>query len=256
MKKYILILMAFSFILYACKKDDDAEETTVDELVPVQKQWGFVLNYTATWCFYCGQWGAPLVHEFEQAGDVVAISAHASDDPMYNQTLFNCFTSDRATGGGIPSFWVGNVQTTQMSAMTTLLAQEPLAAIAMQSSVDGDSLRIKTKTKFYIASEGHYYLAVLILEDGIDGSSSSGNYTQNGVSNPESYKHDFVLRASATTGNVYGIKIGIDPTSGTEILQDYVVKINDNWANYYPVAILWKADGNASPIYRYINSVK
>ena len=256
MKKIILAILFLTAIFVSCKKDQKEDNPPDNSLTPVQQQWGFALNYTATWCFYCGQWGAPLIHQFADTGNVVAITAHAQGDPMYNSALYGNLSAVRPDGGGIPSFWVGDIATTDIASMTALLAQSPVAAIAIQSEKIGDSLSVNTKVRFYEAGSGEFYLSVLILEDGIDGSGSAGEYAQNGTSNPDTYCHDFVLMASNAGGNAYGEMILSNPEAGTEITKHYSIYVSGSWVNIYPVAILWRLDMFGYPVYSFVNAVK
>ena len=127
---------------------------------------------------------------------------------MYDEDLYNSFTSVRSTGGGVPSFWVGDVKTKEPDQMTALLNQTPIAGIGIEYAKNGTTMTVNTQVEFFEDAEGEYFLSVLVLESGIDGSSSAGAYAQSGTANPPTYEHDFVLRASATEGNVYGM---LDP---------------------------------------------
>lgn len=255
MKKFSLIFLSSLIILFACNKKDDEEPT--ETLVPTKTQWGFALNYTATWCGPCGAWGAPLIHEFEEAGNVVAITAHSTGDPMYIAALYNSFENIRTSGGGIPSFWVGDIKTTAVGSMENLLAQTAIAGIALNSTMGSGTMTVKTKSEFFEDSPGDYYLVVLILESGIDGSGSAGDYAQNGTAAPATYKHDFVLRASSGNNNVYGEVIATDPAKGETISKDFTITIDPSWDNeVYAVAILWKKDSSSIPKYKFINAVK
>lgn len=256
MKKTGLFILVLLSVIISCKKDNNAPADPDQNLTPVKKQWGFALNYTATWCYYCGEWGAPLIHQFADAGDVVAITVHTQNDPMFNGMLFNSLSSERPTGGGIPSFWVGDVQTTEMSVMAVLLDQSPTVAIAIHSEQTGDSLKVKTLTRFYSADTSEYFLSVLVLEDGIDGSASAGEYAQNGSVNPDSYKHDFVLRASTVPSNAYGESLTESPSEGAEIERNYSIYISPEWDDVYAVAILWRVDLWNSPAFKFVNAVK
>lgn len=256
MKKLTLLLLGLAFIFISCNKDEE-EDNPGESFTPTQEQWGFALNYTATWCGPCGDWGAPLIHDLSDMGDVIAITAHASGDPMFNTGLFSSFNADRPTGGGIPSFWIGDEKTTNTADMTALLQQTPIAGIAIESTMNESSITVKTKTEFFAAGEGKYFLSVLILESGIDGSSSAGDYEQNGVANPATYQHDFVLRASSVNGNVYGEEIIVTPENGATVEKEYEIALNASWnQDVYPVAILWHVDLFNSPNYKFVNAVK
>ena len=163
--------------------------------------------------------------------------------------------SDRTTGGGIPSFWVGDIKTTEPDAMITLLSQTPIAGIGISYNIVGTTMTVNTTVEFFEDAEGEYFLSVLVLESGIDGSSSAGSYAQSGTTNPSSYEHDFVLRASATEGNVYGSVILTDPVNGEISDNEFTISLNSSWdKTIYPVAILWKKDDSSTPKYKFINA--
>ena len=257
MKKFALLLLIPVFIIASCNKDEENDNPQTETLTPKQEQWGFAINYTATWCGPCGDWGAPLIHELYETGDVIAITAHAANDPMYNSGLYMSFNADRPNGGAIPSFWIGDTKTTSVSEMTTLLEQTPIAGIAIETTKNETSMTVKTKTEFFEAGNGKYFLSVLILENGIDGSSSAGDYEQNGAEDPTSYQHDFVLRASSVNGNSYGEEIVISPEKGVVVEKEYEITLNPTWGqDVYAVAILWEVDLFGSPNYKFINAIK
>jgi len=256
MKKLTLILLAFVLVASACKKkaEDDEDE---NKLEPTAEQRGFAINYTATWCGPCGNWGAPRIHKYGDAAPHGAvITAHASGDPMYNAGLYSSFSSDRPTGGGIPSFWVGDNKGMGDGDMNTLLASgDADAGIDFSFEKDGNKLTVKTKTKFFSPAAGDYYLSVLILEDGIDGSTSAGSYKQNGTANPATYKHDYVLRASSIDGSSYGEKVASNPSDGNTVENSYTFTLDGTWKDVYPVAIVWRK-GSGAPSYHFVNAYK
>lgn len=174
---------------------------------------------------------------------------------MYNAELFNSFADIRSPGGSIPSFWVGDLKTKQPESMTELLSQTPIAGIGITHTKSETSLTVNTNVEFFENAEGEYYLSVLVLESSIDGSSSAGAYVQSGTTNPSSYYHDYVLRASSIEGNAYGELILTNPVEGSTIENEYVIQLHSSWINtVYPVAILWKKDIATSPNYKFINA--
>ena len=258
MKKIVLLLFAVVMISFvSCKKDDDGdnEEAT---LQPKQEQRGFAINYTAYWCSPCGNWGAPLIHHYaDDAPSGAIICAHASSDPMQNAQLYNSFRNDRTTGGGIPSFWVGDNSTSSQTAMQNLLNTTAIAGVDYDFKVKDNKMDVNVKVKFFEQGSGEYYLSVLVLEDGIPGGNSApSNYQQHGTSDPD-YTHDFVLRAAATPNNAYGEKIVDDPAANKEIDKSYTIDLDQSWDDVYAVCIIWKKDNsNGHPYYKYINSLK
>jgi hypothetical protein len=257
MKKLLLPLIALALVFSSCDKEKD--DDTPKGIVVKKEQWAFAINYTATWCAPCGANGAPVIKKVGAMPRVVAITNHASGDPMYNQPLYSGFTAERETGGGIPAFWVNDKKTTTNnteSEVTAALNLLPTAALGMQATREGAVYKIKVKGEWYAAGTGEYYLSVLLLEDGIDGSASAGAYKQNGTTDPE-YKHLFVLRASATPA-VYGEQVIVNPALGATFEKEYSINVLPDWnKTVYPVAILWKKDASgAKPHYKFVNAFK
>jgi len=260
MKKLTFILLAFVLIASACKKDDTKEDDGASNLAPTSTQNGFAINYTATWCGYCGDWGAPLIHTYATgAPNGAVLTTHASGDPMTN-SLYNSFKADRITGGGIPAFWVGDEKTTANGAMTTLIGSgSAKAGVDYTYEISGTTMTITTKTKFFAPAAKKYFLSVLVLEDGIDGSSSAGQYKQGGTSTSypnDDYHHDFVLRKSSITGQAYGEEIASSPAADSEVEKTYTITIDASWKNTYPVVIIWEQNPGSTPQYKFINSLK
>lgn len=257
MKKFAIIFFGFILILSSCNKDEEGDDPADQSMTPVQEQWGLAINYTATWCGPCGNWGAPLIHELSDAGNVVAITVHTSGDPMYHANLYASFNADRPVGGGIPSFWIGDKKSNIVGYMETLLQQTPIAGMALEHTKTDSTMTVKTKTAFFSEGSGKFFLSVLILENGIDGSESAGDYKQNGVIDPAIYKHDFVLRASSIGDNSYGEEIVANPAKGTAVEKAYTIPINPAWGpQLYPVAILWHVDLSGDPNFQFVNAIK
>ena len=262
MKNLFLISFAVILTLAACKKDKDVpkDNTPVVTLNPQQVQWGLVINHTATWCGSCGDWGAPLLHQLAVmgSGKVVAVAVHCSGDPMYSSSLYSSVSTDRATGGGIPSFWIGDEKVSLTSDMTNLLAKTPIAGMDMKTTKNAGNFSVKAQVKFFAAGQGDFYLSFFILEDGINGNSTSGEYAQVGTSETN-YKHDFVLRAF-NSNNFYGEKIATNPAANAVVDKDFTFNFNNTaWTNkVYVAAAIWHYNPNGDPYnyipkYEYIN---
>jgi len=259
MKKVFALLTITAMLFAACGKDDDKDDTPAPVgLNPTQTQWGWTLQYTRTNCGICGSKGGPLIKQLHNLGKTVCIAAHVGggNDPM-ETTLYYPFSQDRPSGGGIPSFWVGNHKvsyngTEAADSIKAWKSRVPCAGVDMSYTITGDVMTVKTKTKFFSAQTGEFKLGVILLEDGIDGGESSGTYNQAGAGD---YTHNYVLRAVAA-GNAYGEVIITSPTSGKVIDKEYTFTLNAAWVkkNCYPVAMIWKYDATANPKHQYINA--
>jgi len=244
--------------LLACKKDSD------ENSINGYQQWALVFNYTATWCSYCGIWGAPLMHDLNALSRVVPVSIHTNGDPMYTE-LMDDLASDRETGNSIPAFWIGDTKTNNQQEsfdqVIALKAQLPVAGLNLSYEFEGNSIKVDVKTIFLKNLDGDFFLNIFLLEDGIDGSSSSGNYKQAGTSQSypdDDYEHNFVLRTTQNEENVYGEQIISNPSSDETINKSYIINLNDNWEQQiYPVAVLWQyLPEGAKPHYIFINAIK
>lgn len=254
---YMALLL---FSLFACSKKDQEIVESIDFF----DQWALVINYTAASCYNCGAWGAPLVHDLEKLDNVVAICAHSLSDPMYTPIMLS-FKKDRESGGEIPVFWVGDVKTLDeentRNAVNSIKTKHPAAGLEISHNIIDTIMNVSVKTTFSVSCKGVFYLSVFLLEDGIDGSYSSGLYRQIGTlhSYPnDDFTHDFVLRNASTGHEAYGEKIIEQPGKDQVIFNEYSFTINAYpKENIYPVAVLWEYNPVvAKPHYKFINTVK
>lgn len=277
MKKLFLFLLPMAFLM-ACNDSDDStieiegctnpdainynpyanvDDGSCETVARVQGV--FALNYTSTGCGVCGGSGSAQFHEIEAAGDnVVAVSSHtAYSDPMENSALNNSFRSCRPTNGGIPYFWVGDVDQVNSGSASDaidILAQTPPAAMDFTAARNGDVMTVNVQTFFFEELSGEFYLSVYILEDGIDGSSSSGSYDQAGAGDP--YEHDFVLRTAATPNDAYGEEIASGTVAaGTLVTNSYDIDLDPSWDDIYVGVVLWEYDSGNS-FYSFVNARK
>ena len=224
---------------------------------------GFGITYTAVWCEPCGNWGAPLIHNYAlDAPKGAIISLHLSDSDSMKTHLSYSFAYDRSYNMAIPAFWVGDQKASSSTAMTDYLAQNPYPPCGIDYSynIDDNKMFIDTKTLFFKKENGDFYLSVLILEDGIDGSSyAPTNYIQAGTTNSypnDIYTHDFVIRTSSVADSAYGELLIHNPSIDTAITTNHEINLDPNWINPYPICIIWKYEPGTKPEYHYINSLK
>lgn len=252
-------MLLFTLLLSCTKDNNDVAETIV-----YYDQWALVINYTAASCYNCGSWGAPLAHDLEKSDNVVVISVHSLSDPMYTPMMLK-FKKDRETGGEIPVFWVGDIKTTDeestRTAVKILKTNHPLAGLVINDTIIDTIMYVSVRSTFSFDVKADFYLSVFLLEDGIDGSYSSGFYRQIGTLHTypnDDYTHDFVLRSSSVGAEAYGEKIIKNPNKDQVVANEYIFSIGAfQKDNVYPVAVLWKYDPeNEKPFYKFINATK
>lgn len=249
MKNILLGLVVLFFLGASCEDpiDPTPEPTPWDNLNPGTSQWGLVINYTASWCGPCGNWGVPLMNNCVNLTKVVGIVVKASGDPQYNATIWNGFYNDRTNDGAVPAFWMGDDKSTNIGTLQTLMTRTPKAAIAMKHEIVGDSMiiysSINTLTGFDPSAE--YHLGVVVQEDGLQ-------YAQNGITDPE-YKHKYIARKAhkdLTYGDVVTLSAGVKNNFR------HAIKLESTWvkANCYASVVLYKKEGTTKPLYKFINA--
>ncbi len=258
MKKIIYALLLTGLVFLSCKKEEEEEQDPTSSLNPTQEQRGFAFSYTATDCQDCGDWANNLIHDYAQdAPNGAVFTVHDMNDPMHNMILFNSFNTDRLKGNGLPSFWVGDVNTHQGNAMSYILRQPSPCGIDYSYEVNNGEMKVHVKVKFFEAAQGEYYLSVLMLEDGIPGGTSAPQTYQQAGTNDPNFTHDFVLRESAVQGQAYGELILTNPSQNEEFTKSYTLNVDASWNDVYPVCIVWKYDNTGQkPFYKYVNSLK
>ncbi|HYD22748.1 MAG TPA: hypothetical protein VEB40_14800, partial [Flavipsychrobacter sp.] len=188
MKKSLLLFASGMLVVSAYA------QTPIKENVP------FVGKITANWCPPCGGWGFKLYDDIlVQHGD------HATGLSMYsstrtdnnNQKFQNQAAYDLAaqiTLTGYPSFSVNLVDLSAQNQVgsgidthgihvdvdsfyAAFMAQPVAASVGMTYRINGNTVEVKTKTKFWEAANGTYKVAVYLVEDG----ATAGQVTPSGT---------------------------------------------------------------------------
>lgn len=236
MKKLSLILSAVAIVVLVfsgCKKKPESPGTNNDGAwyQPEQKQRSLMLNFTATWCTYCGQWGHPAFHAAEEGmGDNAlpfAIQAGSSelaavqykpgtDTPYYSRHLADMIPPTSSllgiTVSGYPTLCVNNKggygpnsQATMIADANAFNAKSPDANIDFGVTKNMTGLNIKSTTKFFNGVSGEYYVTFFITKNNISHRQNvSGTYV-------DPYIHNDVVmgfpitNAKETVGTVKGL---------------------------------------------------
>ncbi len=225
-------------------KKDDGSCTT-----PTALKKALVFKKTATWCPYCGDWGATYASNLSSTySDCQVIELHGD---MEMETTVGDAIMDALPSAGWPHFYLGsedlaNNYSTISNSVSTELAEAVEVSMAMEKSTSGSTINVRVQSQWLGSTSGEYFLAIYVLEDGIvatqqiDGAAADPNFV-----------HDHVLRGEAS-GAAFGKAITIN---GEGYLEEFDIPLGGSMvpANCYPVAVMWKKNGAN---YDFVNFIK
>ena len=235
----------------------DANDVTIDG-----KQRAVVVYQGATWCPPCGTNGEPAKAHIESThgSDVALISVQAGDAISGSSDFGPVFGDVFATlagSTGIPHIFYSShgytfsddgfssSESTNNSwtdaAINSMLSKTPEAGVGAFASISGNTITVKTKTKFTSAT-GQRWIGVYLVEDGVMASQSLV------TGGPTSLEHNNVLRASATgsTGDLGTVSLGTSFTANQTVEGSYTITANSTWNKdkLQVVVVLW--EGNSA----------
>jgi thiol-disulfide isomerase/thioredoxin len=300
MKKIFVLSLIASAFLFGCS--DDTTTTTpkttgggdggggTTGLTVDNTQRSILWYWTATWCGPCGSTGSPLFKQImdENKGvDIVAIDLHSSNssrlvpgyiDPVDNTAKVSPAASQIALSirpnGYIPLFTLNNEFQGNSSVNVATVnsnidahnAKDATVGVAASASADGNTITVKTKTKFFEETSGDYHISVLLLEKDVIAPQQVGGTLVN------NFAHKQVVRASVVGGSLE-TQQGISNdaiasgsiSADTEVEGEYTLeweKVNmptgfASWdfdkANTSVVVVIWKKNGN---IFDTVNTIE
>lgn len=255
----VLVVSTFT----ACKKEDTGSNNGGGNQINVtQVQNALVVEPTATWCGPCGTYGRPATElAIEGNNKAVAIYAHlkapSSDYPsQLGQDLAVIYGAANATGSSysIPKIAVGNNITGAYTDLNytanilkgwinTITAKTSNVNTKIEASVSGNTLNVKTNTKFFADGQDSftYKVAIYVTEDNIAGRQfmSSGSY--------QNITHNHVSRLCLSSNVAGDDLMAGKPTSGTVISKEFSGSIDAAWKkeNLTVIAVIWRQKGNS-----------
>lgn len=231
---------------------------------PPNKNTALVNKNTATWCGPCGAWGWDLYKEIltDNKANAICISTYASSSSdMYNTTSAD-FSNSFAPSAGYPNFCAIGLNRTAYSStggifptttrtnvkatVDSFVASQVVASTGYTYSISGNSITVNTKTKFWQAASGEYYVNAYVAEDSVMNTQAS----QTGQ-----VPHPFVLRAPAATGT-WGDQIANGSiTANATYDKTFTKTLDASWDKNKLVVfvILWKKEGTK---YKFVNANK
>lgn len=202
MKKLLLLLAVTSIAFVACKKDDDESPAPTSGggsgsssgLTVEKKNRAAVVYFGEDWCPPCGSYGGPTMDScMKQEGTLLtAMKVNtASNNTSLNWStgngMWNVYNSGVfANANAIPSMAVNLTKQPISSSIASnyngvkakanaFAADSVIAGIALSKSIEGDSMVVKTKVKFFkdIATGSDYRLALYVVENDVVASQST-----------------------------------------------------------------------------------
>ncbi len=276
---FLLVALILTTATQSCKKKNTAikgckdpnsvnfnKEATEDDgtcQVAESKQRYFIMDVTGTWCPPCGSYGIP---GFEKAIEVigennlVAMSVHSSDvmsctagNDLMNYAQYKSGSVPRVAGGSTLIFPSGVYNDPNATAAkikgesdkTTSVA--PVVNCYVGKTVNGSSVTLDVKAKFFKAASGDYYIAAYILEDGIV---VLQNLYPSGTNPTQVHNHVLRTAFSATFGDALASG---SIEAGRVVAKTFTTSINSAWktANLRYSVVIWKKD--ATGVYKFEN---
>lgn len=278
MKKILATFLLVSVVLAGCKKEDN--NGAVGTLEPAQKQRAVIFKYTATSCQFCTGGGTVRLAETmaQIREDGVAIALHSNDG------LTSAIAATIYTGwselSGTPDFAVNEHLDAGQGGMNgwaiTKTQESPVAGVGHQREVNGNSITVRSKVKFYENTSGTYYLGAYLISGDVDAATphtqtDSQGYieTTDGVSYwaqdaagwnnggqldyvykaGDKLKHEHVLSAGADGVSTWGEALPINSFSnGDNYTFNYNITIPQSAVRdgMKVVTVLWKQESNGT----------
>ncbi len=246
MKKYILVT-AFCISLTLSLS---AQQVT-------QEQRSMLTKVSATWCPPCGGWGWDMFDDLVEDNDEKAllIANHYSGD-LRNPTAEAIAANFENRGQ--PSFFLGSVDQNVTSSNTTARRASikeqidanfellPVANAGLTAQLVDNTIEVQAQTRFFQDTEGEFYLAVYIVEDGVIADQASRG---NNVEHKKIMRESFSDNHFGTQLNDAGVV-----TQGSSFITNYSYDVPDGWVieNMDLALVIWSKQADDS--YEFVNT--
>ena len=249
MKQLSLLLAILAFPLLLNAQDIEVPQTNKP----------LIVKYTASWCPNCGTWGWTFFRNLleDNSDGALLLAVHYSgnfqnaaatgwygNDNVISQPVFFLNNQNQSVNSGNTSTRRGSIRQQVEQAN----GETPLAQTGLLATVDdADNLMVATKTRFFTAAEGEYFLGVYLVEKEFVG-------VQAGQGNNALHKQ--MLRRSFSQGAFGEALANGAIAAGTELENTFSLSADDIQAagiqdlasllngNVEIAAIIWKREGN------------
>ena len=242
MKKTLFILsLEVTMIIASCKKSE-IDPVAINNVSSDYKV--LVVDFTATWCPPCGQYGIPAFNKAstDYPYKIVGLGIHSADDIVKTVSAEQKTIDNFYNVTGIPTFVIntkslGSGNTNIDLEIDWVVNTIASVGVGISKTLEGNTLKINTKTVFFSDLTGTYNLAVYVVEDGILNMQKMSNGPAVNIT------HNHVFRGSAN--GAWGETIvssknpkGVDGSYSFTIPSD--VK---NSSNLHVIAVIYKMSG-------------
>ena len=217
-----------------------------------------ITKVTATWCINCGTWGWEFFESLVNQNSSNAILIAAHDSGNLTTDVGETF-ADNFNSFGQPKYYFNNedllASRTNFPALATevnsrvadMANQTPVANVGFIANLDNGTMTVRTKTQFFEAADGEYFLALYLVEDGVIMAQSG---------QPSNAEHKEIMRGGFDI-DVFGRQLTpmTSIAEGTEFTNMHEMNIDPNWIveNLTLVGMIWKNEGGT---FQYVNGNK
>jgi len=260
MKKILIISAIISIAFTSCKKDDDTTTTggSTASFTVEKKNRAAVIYFGEDWCGPCGDYGGPTLDSclLKESTLLTGMKFNGSSNASsLNSAIANGAYSAFNTGvfagaSTIPAMALNNQKisittnipynaSSAIQKATAFSNDSVIAGIALRKSIEGDSIVIDSKVKFFkaIAAGSDYTLGLYVVEDNL----IANQYTSGGYD--VSYEYRNLVRTS--NGATYtGVSINSSAaiTADQEFESSTKIYLKPAWnkSKLKVVGVIWK----------------
>lgn len=229
--------------------------TMVQAQTPEMKSRALVCKFTETWCGPCGGWGWNLANQviadIGDKGYYIGVMGSSTPASM-NANCYSAFESNFPVGG-YPTFIVndddgGSYLSEVSGAYNSFAATTPVASPAAYFSINGTDITVTSKSKFWNATNGEYYVSAFVVENKVLAA-------QNGQSGTA--EHHYLLRGSMMANkSPWGMLLHNGSIAANEeFSQGFSMTMGAGWNadNISVLVAIYKKEGTK---YKFVNVAK
>ncbi|MBL0096050.1 MAG: Omp28-related outer membrane protein [Bacteroidetes bacterium] len=267
MKKLLAFVAIVAISFMGCKKDDDNSGTPTGgggTLTVEKKNRPLLIDFSEDWCGPCGSNGGPAFDSLlsYEGSMLTAIKVYSgSNNAALNWStgngLWTIYNNATYGGNGIPKFIIGNkyqgvgsVNSTVSSSLTkanTFIADSIVAGIALNKSIEGDSMKVNTKIQFFKSQLANtdIRVALYVVEELVIANQLVGS------TNVATYEHRNIVRTS-NSSTYSGLQINSTAAIAVDQVFDnsFSMYLKPGWdkSKLKVVAVIWKMNSNPAVV--------